>query len=309
MKTLTTTNQRVQFYYTYGNQCERISKYKRLKRLEDDLLAKGQYITELFPRKQWELLDEIIYNTSANGICKIGTDTLSTKVGVSARTISTFNRTLEGTGQYIIGRLRNSKTNCGKLVYVDVLHPNFKEIMRECFLLSANQIAELIAEQEEPTNVDTTPLNDEKQSCNLNILNNKTSNTNNKYIYKAISEKVEENAIKANTKEYVEQNATNPRQIAFYELLNVLPMPKAIDDLKAVLALRIGSDCDDKRFVAAKGLIMHMALRIKDGYAYGNIAAAFTAGLMQAENYQSIKQPTPAVEVPAFARYNWLQRK
>lgn len=308
MKTLTTTNQRVQFFISYGDQCARDSKFKRLKRLEDDLLAKGQYITELFPRKQWQLLDEIVYNTAANGICKIGTDTLSAKIGVSARTISTFNRTLEGTGQYIIGRLRNSKTNCGKLVYVDVLHPNFKEIMRECFLLSANQIAELIAEQEEPTNVDTTPLNDEKQTRNLNILNKKTRNKNNN-IYKAIRENVEEKAFKENSKEYVEQYATNSRQIAFYDLLDGMPMPKAIDDLKAVLALRIGSDCDDKRFVAAKGLIMHMALRIKDGFIYDNIVAAFTAGLLNAESYESIKQPTPTVEVPAFARYNWLQRK
>lgn len=310
MKILTTTSERVQFFITYGEKCARDAKYKRMRRLEEDLAARGEYISELFPRKQWQLLDAIIYKTSANGICKIGGDTLAADVGVSKRTISTFNRNLEATGQYIIARLRNSRTNCGKLVYVDMLHPNFEDIMRECFSLSASQVATQIAEQENAENLDKTELKDENQSCNLNNLNNKTSKTNNNNIYKAISSKVEEKACKENAKEYVERYATNSRQIAFYELLSDLPMPKAIDDLKAVLALRIGSDCDAKRYVKAKRLIMQMALRIRDGFVYENIVAAFTGGLSAAENYPTVVQSVEKQRVaPVYARYNWLNKE
>ncbi|AMX01171.1 hypothetical protein [Rummeliibacillus stabekisii] len=77
-------------------------------------------------------------------------------------------------------------------------------------------------------------------------------------------------------------------------------------DKKAVLALRIGSDATAKTFVKAKDLIMHMALRMKEGYTYDNVVAAFTQGLNSME-YKPVKTLTVPKEVPVFARYNWLK--
>ena len=87
----------------------------------------------------------------------------------------------------------------------------------------------------------------------------------------------------------------------------MLPLPQQIMENKAVLALRIGSDATRKTFVKAKRLIMHMALRIVDGYTYDNVVAAFSKGLYNAMQYKSVKPQVVAKEVPVFARHNWLK--
>ncbi|RPJ93938.1 hypothetical protein CW357_18060, partial [Rummeliibacillus sp. TYF005] len=69
-----------------------------------------------------------------------------------------------------------------------------------------------------------------------------------------------------------------------------------------------GSDATSKTFVKAKGLIVHMALRINEGYTYDNVVAAFTKGLYNAIQYKPIKIATVSKEVPVFAHYNWLKK-
>lgn len=276
-------------------------------------------MNELFPSKQFLVLEQIIYWINKNnGICKFGTDKLiqsiqdNINVSVSVRTVRNAIKAMKLTNQFIVTRLQSNRCNNGKYVIVDMKHENFKEILKEVFLMSDDKIAHQFAHQKSEKSIDEALVQqqsiDENKSSNLTIF--KTSNTNNN-IYKAVQQEIEEDLLKNNNREYVEKFATNDYQLKFYDLVEMMPFPEQIMANKAVLALRIGSDATSKTFVKAKGLIVHMALRINEGYTYDNVVAAFTKGLYNAMQYQSIKQPViTSVEVPVvFARYNWLEEK
>ncbi|RPJ93996.1 hypothetical protein CW357_17750, partial [Rummeliibacillus sp. TYF005] len=180
---------------------------------------------------------------------------------------------------------QSNRCNNGKYVIVDMKHENFKEILKEVFLMSDDKIAHQFAHQKSEKSTGKALVQqqsiDENKSSNLTIF--KTSNTNNN-IYKAIQQDIEEDVLKNNNREYVEKFA--------------------------VLALRIGSDATSKTFVKAKGLIVHMALRINEGYTYDNMVAAFTKGLYNAMQYKSVKPATvESKEVPAFVRFDWLRKE
>jgi len=308
MTLLTTTNKRAQFYYNYsGGLHSRQAKEKRLELLEDSLNKQGLFADELFPMKQGKMLDKIIYDTTANGICKIGSTKLAEYANASTSTVTNFNRNLKITGQFIIGRLRNSRTNCGKLVYVDKLHTNFSEIMRDVFLLNAEQITELIAKQDFSESVGTVSIEPNKSTSNIiNSFNSKQAS--NIYInesYKAIQEEIEKES--TNTKECLQLYTSNPYQVALYEFLDSLPLPLPLESNKVVLALRIGSDADILVFNKAKTLIVEMADRINAGYKYERVVAAFTGGLLKALSYPSPGEKSDTKSnrsVPAF--YDWL---
>jgi len=308
MTILTTTNQRAQFYYNYsGGSHSRQAKEKRLELLEESLNKQGLFVDELFPMKQGKMLDKIIYDTTANGICKIGSAKLAEYADASTSTVTNFNRSLKVTGQFIIGRLRNSRTNCGKLVYVDKLHENFNDIMRDVFLLNTQQITELIAKQDFPESVGTVSIEQNKSTSNIiNSFNSKQAS--NMYInesYKAIQEEIEKES--TNTKEYLQLYTSNPYQVAFYEFLNSLPLPFILESNKTVLALRIGSSADVRVFNKAKTLVVEMADRINSGYKYEHVVAAFTGGLLKSLSYSSPGEKSDAKSnrsAPSF--YDWL---
>lgn len=323
MTTYTANNQRIQFFincstkYTANEIKE--AKSKRLNQLKEDLLQQNVFMNELFPSKQFLVLEQIIYWINKNnGICKFGTDKLiqsiqdNINVSVSVRTVRNAIKAMKLTNQFIVTRLQSNRCNNGKYVIVDMKHENFKEILKEVFLMSDDKIAHQFAHQKSEKSIDEALVQqqsiDENKSSNLTIF--KTSNTNNN-IYKAVQQEIEEDLLKNNNREYVEKFATNDYQLKFYDLVEMMPFPEQIMANKAVLALRIGSDATSKTFVKAKGLIVHMALRINEGYTYDNVVAAFTKGLYNAMQYQSIKQPViTSVEVPVvFARYNWLEEK
>lgn len=323
MTTYIANNQRIQFFincstkYTANEIKE--AKSKRLNQLKEDLLQQNVFMNELFPSKQFLVLEQIIYWINKNnGICKFGTDKLiqsiqdNINVSVSVRTVRNAIKAMKLTNQFIVTRLQSNRCNNGKYVIVDMKHENFKEILKEVFLMSDDKIAHQFAHQKSEKSIDEALVQqqsiDENKSSNLTIF--KTSNTNNN-IYKAVQQEIEEDLLKNNNREYVEKFATNDYQLKFYDLVEMMPFPKQIMANKAVLALRIGSDANSKTFVKAKDLIVHMALRINEGYTYDNVVAAFTKGLYNAMQYQSIKQPViTSVEVPVvFARYNWLEEK
>lgn len=84
----------------------------------------------------------------------------------------------------------------------------------------------------------------------------------------------------------------------------------SINDVKGILALRIGSDCDAKRFVKAKNIIHSIAMQMNDGYIFNNIIAAFTGALSKAEHYNvqpnGYKKPVTTRKVPF---YDWLKER
>lgn len=318
MTTYTANNQRIQFFINCSTKYPaneiKEAKLQRLKKLEGDLRQQNVFMNELFPSKQFLVLEQIIYWINKNnGICKFGTDKLiqsiqdNIGVSVSVRTVRSAIKAIKMTRQFIVTRLQSNRCNNGKYVIVDMKHDSFKEILKEVFLLSDDKIAHQFAHQKPEKNNDEALIHkqsiDENKSFNLTIF--KTSNTNNN-IYKAIQQDIEEDVLKNNNREYVEKFATNDYQLKFYDLVEMMPFPEQIMENKAVLALRIGSDATSKTFVKAKRLIMHMAVQITDGYTYDNVVAAFTKGLYNAMQYKTIKPQVVAKEVPIFALYNWL---
>ena len=310
MTTLTATNQRVQFYMTYTtDKPTTTAKYKRLASFKESLQAKGIMLDEAFPAKQLEVLDRILYITSGSGIAKVGADKLAEKCGLSPSTVYNAVRSLKATGEFVVARLIKTKGGAGKYIFVDKKHANFKEIMREVFALSDARIKEQFVEQKSPEVVEPVSVEDEKQSSNLNISSSKQESNNYTSDYEIIKQSIEEEQSEP-TREYVEEYASNSFQVAFYDVLSVMPYDSSILRIKHVLALRIGSDCDATRFARAKKVIHSMAMRINEGYEINNIAATFTAALENAVNYkQTIVQASVAVSNTKVPFYNWLEER
>lgn len=321
MKTLTATNQRVQFYLTYTTERPSTSaKRSRLNAFRLSLEERNIMLDEAFPNKQRDVLDHIIYITSAAGIAKVGADKLAERCGVSVRTVTSAVRALKESGEYIVARLIKSHGGAGKYVFVDKKHDNFREIMREVFSLSDYKLAQLnaeaIAEQNEPKTSSESlvqqGLEGEKQTPNLNI-SFISKQVKNKYVSEVASAVKEEIEKKEEpNREYIVEYASNPYQIAFYDVLNSMPYQNSIKSVQHVLALRIGSDCDAKRFSKAKDIIHSIAMQLSDGYVFKNIVSTFTAALEKAVQYEVIA-PVPTdkrtAQTPKVPFYNWLKER
>lgn len=313
MKKLTATNQRVQFYLTYTTEKPTtIATRKRMSAFRKSLESRGDMLDELFPAKQRDVLDRILYLTSGAGITKVGAEMLAIKCGVSPRTVTAAVRTLKATGEFIVGSLIKRQGGAGKYIFVDRKHVNFREIMREVFSLSdykfAQLISEQIAEQKNDEPVEPVSVKGEKQSSNYDIsFKSKQEKDNYISIVESLRQSVEEEQTEP-TREYVVQYATNNRQIAFYDLLSDFPIHESIKQVRHVLALRIGSDCDDIRYVLAKDAILSIANRINDGYKFDNVVATFTGALTNAVNYKKViaQEGKPARKTKAVPFYNWL---
>lgn len=312
MATLTATNKRVQFYLTYTmDKPTKALKMARMDALEKYLQEQNIMLDELFPSKQLQILDHILFITSAAGIAKVGADHLATKCECSVRTVYSAIRALKSTNQFIIGRLIKSQGGAGKYIIVDKQHENFTDILKEVFLLSNNKIAELNAEQfagqKNSESVGSLSVECENQTSNINI--SLLKHTKNKYIsgYTAIKEKIEKE--NDNSREYVALYASNPFQLAMYDMLDGFPLPQQIEKVKGIISLRVGSNADIRIFTKAKNLIIEMAKRITNGHKYENVVAAFSAGLQKSLEYDvPLKANTETNlnrKIPQF--YNWLQ--
>jgi hypothetical protein len=311
MKTLTATNQRVQFYLNFTKEKPTTSaKCKRLSALKTALEEKNIMLDEIFPYKQLAVVDRIIYLTSGAGIAKVGADKLAEKCGVSTKTVTNAVKALKETGEFIVARLIKTRGGAGKYIFVDKKHENFGEIMNQVFLLSDKKIAQLnteqFTEQKNDESVETLAIEDGNFDSNINNFSIKQE----KDIYisttlEAIKEVIEEEQ-KPN-REYVQEYTSNPFQIKFYDLLERLEYPKSIDNVKHILALRVGSDCDMKRFVKAKNIVHSMAMRISDGYVFENVTATFTAALKKSEFYNVVQEQAKLTYPKrSVAFYNWL---
>ncbi|WP_186731261.1 transcriptional repressor [Rummeliibacillus suwonensis] len=306
MTVLTVYNDQVQFYIKYSAQ-------PATKKAKASLYAKfRESVSEferLFPRGKRKVLENIIYATCGCGIWKIGAEVLAKKAEVSKTTVYNAVRSLKDTGLFVVARLANGQA--GHYVFVNKQHDNFAEIMREVFTLKDSEIEALSVSHsvglDEPESLAPVSVEADNQTSNdnnaLNLL--KQANNNNNLIYKAIADEIESEAMNDNnTAEYVAQYATNSLQNDFFALLDMLPLPTQIADKRAILALRLGSEATRKTFTKAKALVMHMALRIREGYVFANVVAAFTEGLRRAMQYNEI----PSVEQPLIL-YNWLAKE
>ena len=314
MPLLTATNERVQFTISFsGLQTNKKIKTKRLEVLKESLQDNTQlFFDEVFPRKQATVLDTILYYLSGSGIAKTGRDSLANKCDCSIRTVSSVVEKIREMPflHILVGKLKGTN----KYVFVDLLHQNAKEILREVFDLSDKEIAYRYAHHfAHPQNAETleaVSLEGQNESPNcLTDLSKQTNQNiislNKEYLYsrelEAIKKEIENNA--QNNREYVVKYASNPFQIAFYDFLNGFPLPNSMEEVKSVLALRVGSNATAKTYSKATNLIMTMTKRIKEeGYQFENVVAAFTRGLEKAMKYVIPERKKPQ-------GYNWLEEQ
>lgn len=315
MATLTATNQRVQYYLTYStNGPSTAAKCKRMEALKATLEGRNVMLDELFPNKQLAVLDHILYITSGAGIAKVGADRLAERCEVSVRTVMSAVKALKQTGEFIVARLIKTQGGVGKYIFIDKKHADFKEIMREVFSLSDYQIAELnaeqFAEQKKTESVEAVSTKGEKQGSNINIFFSSLKQVKNNYIndIESIQKEIEEQPL--NNRKELAVYASNSFQMAFYDFLTLCDYNSSINDVKGILALRIGSDCDAKRFVKAKNIIHSIAMQMNNGHTFDNIVATFTGALSKAEHYNvqsnGYKKPSTTRKV---AFYDWLKER
>ncbi|WP_150285104.1 hypothetical protein [Rummeliibacillus sp. TYF-LIM-RU47] len=291
--TLLAYNEKVQ---QYNAAPDRKYKKNRLTSLISIVQSAGYVFERLFTNAKQRVLDEIIYLLSGSGICKVGGEHLAKKCGVSIRTVRATISAIKKTGEFEVGRIANR--HAGKYIFVDKAHADYDWIMHDVFGVNAPLDARQDAPLQNAESLARVSVEDENDALNgfnsLNLLKQANKNNN---IYDAFEK---EN----NNVEYVDQYATNPLQHRFYKLMDMLPLPALIRDNMALLALRLGADATTKTLKKANSLIMHMALRLRDGYVYNNVVAAFSEGLRKAMLYDE----KPYGNQPPVL-YNWLRQE
>lgn len=331
MKTLTASNQRVQWYLTYSTDRPTTTiKYKRLLALKQSLEERNVMLDELFPNKQQDVLDHILYITSASGISKVGADKLAERCECSTRTVYSAVNALKSTGEFIVGRLIKTKGGAGKYIFVDKKHPDFKQIMREVFSLSDTRIKQLNAkefsEQKLDESLDTSSVEGENQSPNLTIFSQTCSNNN---VYKGNESDTEiikqaidqEPALNIDEqRQRLTDYATNEYQLLLFDFLRDIPrLDNLITDNLYKLALSVGSDATARHFHIAKDVIfeLNMQLLSRQTVVKTSIRALFDS--LYHERLKSLKSNCDALqdEIEVFADktdiarqdlfYNWLE--
>ena len=319
---LTASNERVQAYLQGNIPPTTTAKEKRLEKFQKLLQTFGLFSSELFPNKQNNVLDEILYLTSGCGICKIGADRLAQRAGVSERTVSTAVRQLKITDQFIVARINSGRA--GKYIFVDKLHPNFKEIMDFVFNLDAEQFAYQVASLQQTKNVDITASNNTKSDSNYfssfiktsflynNSSLNKIDNEAIQEIQQAIDE---EPVINLDTqKEYLNQYATNEYQHLLFETMRIFPLHKELENNLYKLSLRVGSDATIKEFNIAKNVMFELNMQLVQSTTEikNSVTALFSSlykeALLSANHSKEIIELNNTVSSNAIF-YNWLDER
>lgn len=312
MTTLTARNERVQhFIYTSPVKPSTSLKKARLGLFEDIIKRAGKFISEIFPNKQQQVLDEIIYLTSGCGIAKIGSDVLADLSGVSVRTVNTVVKKLKEDGQFLVARI--NKSRAGKYIFVDKLHANFKEIMDYVFSENAEQFAYQFAEQLLNESIEAVSAKDEKTVSNYNNSFNsfKTSSLNNKYIYNNKFENCE--AIKDEPKqsELEPSPYLNNYQTQLYKLIMMMPFPTVLKENANTLCLSVNIQ-NAKQFVQAKDSLKNLAMDLHDGLEIKkSLRAVFSGAYEKSIIRPTLKKIEAPIDntVPPFAFLNWLDKK
>lgn len=325
MKTLTAYNEDVQKFVAPPNKKYKESRLATL--LETIYDAAVQSVRKLFTPAIKRVVDEIIYLSSGSGICKIGAEALGERCGYSTELVYKAVSALKKTGGFTVARLADG--HAGKYIFVDNAHDNFELIMREVFYLPMSEIESPnnCQETSHGTELDTSLENCSEPtapsdssdfigpiyfSSNISFSLKQVSNNYNNNAptcmatkeleseeLKALQDEIESASVENNSREYLEQYATNDMQLKFYDLITLFDglYPAQIIDNACTLALRLGSDCTKERYARAKDLIHSIAMQIANGEThFENVVATFTGALQKGENYRSVPQSTSNYE-------------
>lgn len=316
MAVLTAYNVDVQKYVAEPNK-----KYKtmRLETLFNNVYESAAVsISKIFTPAIKRVIDEIVYLSSGAGICKIGAEALGKRCGVSTKTAYKAVSALKKTGEYTVARLADG--HAGKYIFIDNAHENFEIIMRDVFYLPMNEIRSTNNCQEgthegspegslENGSELTAPSDSDENNAPIysssfisSSLKQVSNNYNNAHACEAINEleneelnaikdEIETGSIANNTREYVEQYATNDFQVKFYDRIMLFAgiYPSQVIDNAALLSLRLGSDCTKSRYAKANELIHSISMQIANGEThFDNVVATFTGALQKSENYRIV---------------------
>lgn len=329
MSILTVYNSTVQSYIQNSNEKASTSAKKALlSQFIQNLEAQGLNFEELFPYKQREVLDEILYCVSGCGIWKIGSETLAKKANVSVKTVNNCVKKLKDTGLFIVARL--IAHGPGKYVFVSKLHPNLKAILAEVFKMDKERITEQITEPftepEKHQSLGAQGIEGDFSSSNLtNSFNLSKQDLKNNNIYinlrekEAIKESIDQESIMSleQQEKQLKMYANNPMQLELFNFIKMMPFPGIIKDHAYKLALVVGSDAEKKDFVIAKDVITHLAARLNSGYSVNStIRAVFEAAYLNARkdrknkvifNQEDFTKAAAPKAVRKVQFYNWLE--
>lgn len=302
--------------------------FKRMESFKASEKEKGLIFEATYPKKQYDVLTQILIMVAQTGISKISVEELAKKANCGRTTVKEVARKLKNGTQILVARLKSRKKNNGHYIFVDKLHENFKAILKEVFMLDESEI--ILYDQhndhnsdqlKSAENVDTSSLNKEKIGYKgfkgFNSLK-QAINNNNIYIGEsekmAISEEIENEKSESpeEQRKQLEEYSTNQYQLAFYDFIQLMTQyPKLVSDNAYKLSLRIGSDCTIERFMKAKNVLQRLVMDIDSGLQVDNIVATFTGALKNKLSYPEIpkKEVASIPEPPKCAFYNWLDNK
>lgn len=177
MKILNAYDEHVQdFINKYKNNNRKNYNAERMSQYKQSVRELGYTFEKLFPRKRYDILNELLLKLSQTGITKISVKKMANDSECSERTvISTVKYIKMIDNEILFARLMSTDKNNGHYIFVDKKHKNFKSIMKEVFMLKDDEIAEQITEQnayqiaelENAENVDTTSLKEEKEGSKV----------------------------------------------------------------------------------------------------------------------------------------------
>lgn len=327
MTTLNAYDEKVQAFITiHKTESQKNYSNERMQLFKVAEQDKGLIFEATYPKKQYEVVTQLLIMLAQTGITKISAEKLAEKADCSVRTITTVVNKLKKDTQIIVARLKSSSKNNGHYIFVDKNHANFKAIMREVFMLDNSSIAELnaeqIAEQKNAENVDTSMVEDEKNgSKGFKGFKRHTKDIN-KYISSAdkisVVEKIEAEPIKTKDEQqkYIEEYATCLAQKQLFKMIHDIKdmMLPCIIEQSHKIALRIGSNAEWKDVVMARDVLLTITENTKD-YVFKDvpnsktIVATFTERLnyKRTHNVPVATKEVTTVKIAPF--YNWLEEK
>lgn len=279
MKTLNAYDEMVQRFIT-DNKNDNNKNYSadRMADFKQSVFEAGFIFDELFPKKQYDVLTKLLIKVSQTGITKIKATSLSAAAACGITTVFNAVKSIKKTNQLIVARLKSSKKNNGHYIFVDKHHANFKEIMKQVFLLDEKEIKGLNVAQTVVHNVGLKkPVNLVKPTYKLiknsfkgfkgfkgfknNLFNN--NNIHNKSAIAAIKETIDQDLKQKSVEEQREclnVYATNMYQKEFFNFVVDMPFPQYVKDNAYKLSLRVGSNCERKQFIKAIAAIKNLVL-------------------------------------------------
>lgn len=328
MKVLNAYNEKVQTFITiHKNDKKKNYSKERMENFKQAEQEKGLIFEAIYPKKQYDVLTQLLIMLAQTGITKISAEKLASNSDCSIRTVTSVVKKLKKDTQIIVARLKSTDKNNGHYIFVDKTHANFKAIMREVFMLDNSSIAELnaeqIAEQESAENADTPTVEGSKNdSKGFKGFNKHTNNINNIYISNAdkisVIEEIEAEPIKTKEEQqqYINEYSTCLAQKQLFKMIHDIKdmMLSCIIEQSHKIALRIGSNAEWKDVVMARDVLLTITENTKN-YVFKDvptsktIVATFTERLNYKRTHVVPAAPKTATTPITLPLYNWLDEE